>query len=640
MAYIRPLVMVYQEYANMSVSTQSATLVPCIVGPCYHIIDAENDELLASLGAYTGDLTAAIPSNYVGALIQEDSISIRLKSPVATLYTKVTGTKDSTVGSTITVAAADAPSVVVGDSVFVYLNEVDTSPAAIEYKVKSLKASGDNVVISLNKKVESTVAAIDVARKIEDVYVAPTSVTLSDGGLNGTVTLTGATAYINTNITAAPIRLADAYIEYKSLRQDLSEVGTVYSADEARGILGKLESGNPLGMGVMLCLANTDVGVKFIGVDSDDVAGYTAAKDHLETEENVYAIAVLSQEPEILSIFKAHAEMMSEPERGKWRVAIGSTKLVTADTLPATNESTGKSDCTLGNDASANLKLVTDSNAQFLTRGVEAGDTIIITKEATSYTFTVSAVITEDMLTVSEVLSDETTLLLGDACTYVLTKQLSLEKQAEYVAEASKSFGTSRFVHVWPDVIKVDGETLPGSYLGCAVAGMTGGLAPHQGFTRISIAGVGGLKHSNDYFNQAQLDTIADGGTFIFQQLTPNSAPYVRHQLTTDMSTTEMREFSFVKNFDYVSIILRDTMDAFIGKWNITPQTLGVLKTALRAVMESLKLYTLPRIGSPVLGYEITSVEQHDTIRDRVEMYCEVDFPYPLNTIGLHVVSR
>lgn len=640
MAYIRPLVMVYQEYAQMSVSTQSATLTPCIVGPCYHIIDAVADEVLANLGAFTGSLTANIPSNYVGALIQEDTVSIRLKNPVVTLYTKKAATKDSTVGSTLTVAAADVSSVAVGDIIYVYLVEGDLTPQATEYMVKSLKAVDANVVITVNKKISTTVSHIDVARQIADVTVEPTSVSLNDNGISGTITLTSATAAVNSTITAAPVRSAQAFVSYKALRQDLSEVNTVYNTDEAKGLLGKLESGNPLGFGVMMCLANTDVGVKFIAVDSDDVAGYTAAKNKLETEESVYAIVPLTQSTEVLGMFKAHAEMMSEPERGLWRVAIGNTPLVTEDVLPATDTDSGTSSCVLGNDAASALKLITDTKAQFITRGVEAGDKIAITKGGATYPFVVSAVITEDMLTVSTVLSTDTTLALSDTCTYVLTKQLGVQKQAEYISNTSKSFGSSRFIHVWPDVCVVDGKQLPGYYLCCAVAGMTGGLAPHQGFTRISIGGIGGLKHANDYFNQAQLDLIADGGTFIFQQLTPTAAPYVRHQLTTDMSTIELREFSFVKNFDYVSIILKDTMDEFIGKWNITPQTLGVLKTALRAVMESLKLYTLPRIGSPVLGYEITSVAQHSTIRDRAEMYCEVDFPYPLNTIGLHVVSR
>jgi hypothetical protein len=208
------------------------------------------------------------------------------------------------------------------------------------------------------------------------------------------------------------------------------------------------------------------------------------------------------------------------------------------------------------------------------------------------------------------------------------------------VAAASASFGSSRFIHVWPDVCVIDDVELPGYYLACSVAGMTAGLPSHQGFTRISIAGIAGLKHSNDYFNQAQLDAIADGGTFIFQQANASSAPYVRHQLTTDMSTIEFRELSFVKNFDYVSYLMKDVMDQFLGKYNINTSTLALLETAASSVLESLKLYNLPKIGSPVLGYSIDSVAQHSTIRDRVEMYVGVDFPYVLNTIGLHLVSR
>jgi hypothetical protein len=81
-------------------------------------------------------------------------------------------------------------------------------------------------------------------------------------------------------------------------------------------------------------------------------------------------------------------------------------------------------------------------------------------------------------------------------------------------------------------------------------------------------------------------------------------------------------------------------LDAFLGKYNITPATLALLKTAIRSVLESLKLYKLPKIGSPVLDYEIVKAEQLDDIRDRVEMYVNVQFPYVLNTIGLHLISQ
>jgi hypothetical protein len=83
-----------------------------------------------------------------------------------------------------------------------------------------------------------------------------------------------------------------------------------------------------------------------------------------------------------------------------------------------------------------------------------------------------------------------------------------------------------------------------------------------------------------------------------------------------------------------------DVMDQFLGKYNITSSTLSILESAASGTLESLRLYNLPKIGSPVLDYSIDSVAQLDSLRDRVEMYIGVDFPYVLNTIGLHLVSR
>lgn len=96
---------------------------------------------------------------------------------------------------------------------------------------------------------------------------------------------------------------------------------------------------------------------------------------------------------------------------------------------------------------------------------------------------------------------------------------------------------------------------------------------------------------------------------------------------------------SFTKNFDYISYICRDVMDAFIGKWNINEATLGSLRTALEGTLETIKLDSQPKIGSRLLSYKITKIEQLENVRDRVEMYAEVAMPYPLNTIGLHLKS-
>ena len=54
-SYVRPMVMVYQDYDSTSVSTAAAQLPACIVGPCYHILDPVEDAALALFGTYTRD---------------------------------------------------------------------------------------------------------------------------------------------------------------------------------------------------------------------------------------------------------------------------------------------------------------------------------------------------------------------------------------------------------------------------------------------------------------------------------------------------------------------------------------------------------------------------------------------------------
>lgn len=123
--------------------------------------------------------------------------------------------------------------------------------------------------------------------------------------------------------------IASLHIGYKALRQDLSDVLTLYSTDEIEGQLGKIVPENPLAFGVNIAMANAAIGIKCIGVDSDDLAGYKAAKDRLETHDPVYALVPLTFDASVLSMFKLHAEQMSQPERGMWRIALGCTHLVT-----------------------------------------------------------------------------------------------------------------------------------------------------------------------------------------------------------------------------------------------------------------------------------------------------------------------
>jgi len=636
MAYQRPLVMVFQEYAKQSVPTQTATLYPCIVGPCYHIVNAEEDEVLAFAGNYTveGMDGVIFPNNQPGAEIQEDSISFRFKNPVVDL-TDTAITVDSITDNVITFASADYPAYTeIGDEITI--TDTTTTPTVVgTFKIIGSNSEEFKLLINKAPNIGSgTAFEVDITRQVEDFVLGNESEFVTIDVTDESFGIVGASVSIDESEKF--VSAAEVYVNYKALRQDLSDVGTVYNTDEAMGVLGKIDThDNPLGLGVMIALANTTVGVKFIGVDSDDVAGYTAAKDRLETYEDVYSIVPLTQEASILTMFKGHAEQMSLPEVGNWRVAIGSCELPTETELQ-----TGSGETKV--DGDGDLIILQDPSAMFMSNQVDAGHELRITGSDTEEkVYTVATVISEDMLSIDPAEPfDDTVLATGSQYDYTIVNVLDKTQQAQAVRDISSSFGSQRFIHVWPSIVEIDDKQVPGYYLGCTVAGAAGGLPSHHGFTRLSVSGISRLRNSGDYFNQDQLDIIADGGTFIFLQSNPEAAPFIRHQLTTDRSTIEMAEFSFVKNFDYVSIICKDVLDNFLGKYNIVPSTLGILETAIRSVLESLKLYKLPKIGSPVLGYEVVDIHQLDDIRDRVEMYVNVDFPYPLNTVGLHLISQ
>lgn len=636
MAYTRPMVMVFQEYADTSTTTPSASLPPCIIGPCYHIVDAVEDEGNSLYGTYTeaGIESGFFPNNAPGAIIDEKSVSFRLKNARVRLHADLVpgaGCKDNYL---VFDEGTYPEGIEAGDIVRLTDTTSPDTPVVLDTEYRVTVVDGTTRSLFLNKTLPANLEnhVVEILRIIEEIMLRPDSEGVLLDTTSERFTITGA------KYTDAagdhPVTSAELYVGYKALRQDLSDVMTLYSVNEIEGKLGKIVPENPLAYGVSIAMANAAIGIKCIGVDSDDLPGYTEAKDRLETHDPVYALVPLTFEPSILSMFKLHAEQMSQPERGMWRIALGCTRLVTEKEIAA---GVGK----VSRDGDGDLVRLTANDATFLSSSVDAGDTLVmLDASGIEHEYTVSSVVAEDLLTItqSEPFDGE---FFTDAGEYTFRVMHSLDKlgQANEISATSRAYGSSRFVNIWPDVCIIGDRELPGYYLACAVAGGIGGLPSHYGFTRLSIAGIDGLKNSNNYFNNDQLDAMADGGTFIFVQASSSAPPHIRHQLTTDRSTLEMQELSFVKNFDYVSYICRDTMNAFIGKYNITQSTLATLRTALRGILETLKLDTSPRIGSRVLDYNITSVAQMKDVRDRVEMVAEVSFPYPLNTIGLHLTA-
>jgi hypothetical protein len=225
---------------------------------------------------------------------------------------------------------------------------------------------------------------------------------------------------------------------------------------------------------------------------------------------------------------------------------------------------------------------------------------------------------------------------------YRITRDMTLNEQAEFLAGYATSFASRRLVSLWPDVlaVSVNGQAtkVPGYFAGGPLAGMTAGLPSQAGFTNLTLVGFIGREHSDDKFSDTQLDTIAGGGNLILTQPVADAALGIRHQLTTDVSTIFFQEFSVTKNVDLLARFFRTVYRPFIGIYNITDGLLDLLKTRGEGGIAFLLAQRAARVGAPLRKGQLQRIEESSTQPDTVEIDIGVSVPLPLNNLKLKLL--
>ena len=165
---------------------------------------------------------------------------------------------------------------------------------------------------------------------------------------------------------------------------------------------------------------------------------------------------------------------------------------------------------------------------------------------------------------------------------------------------------------------------VPGYYLGAALAGKVAAKSPEAPLTNSGVAGFYGVYRSNEIFRQADLDIIAEGGTWIFETLGPN-AVVTRHQMSTAATTVQTRELSITTQIDYAAKFLRDLVAPLIGKFNISPAFLTSVTAALNG--GAIKLVEQGFLGD----LKVLAVYQDENNPDTVLADFDLLPLYPLN---------
>lgn len=447
------------------------------------------------------------------------------------------------------------------------------------------------------------------------------------------------------------------YVEYREWVAELADqVNSISSVADLDVIRGQLHPDNPLKWGVYKALSNSNgTVVKYTAVaEPEDLDSWVQVLERIKGRDDMYNLVPLTFNKQVHNLWAAHIGGESNEFANNWKAGFFALQSVPVVKVVgegvtiagvAGNVVTDPVLATLSDDPNATntqyTKLqVTSGNGYFVTNDVRPGDIV-------RYSYTVDGFGDEAYTeyVVDEVQSESTLLLYSGADAPVTVAQRveiyhnrNRNEIAEDIAQQAGALSNRRVVGVWPDQVGEAGTLQPGYYLAAALAGLVSGVVPHQPLTNVEVAGFDDYSRSYKYFNETQLNRMAEAGVWIVTE-DRDGTPHTRHALTTDNLDLNRREEMIRRNVDSMSYLFLRRLRPFIGRTNAQEGMVNRLRYEVTAVIDFLKANGFTEeLGSQLIEGEIRTLQIHPLLKDRIEIVLDLTVPAPLNNIELHLV--
>jgi hypothetical protein len=435
--------------------------------------------------------------------------------------------------------------------------------------------------------------------------------------LSGVSTITIASGIQNGGVD---ITNGAVFVSYRTANADGQGYNILDGVDTIKTLYGDIKSWNTVAYGGFLAMANAGTVVNSYGMAASADTDVVSALDFLVNKE-VYALGVLTQESNMsttVGAVSSHVTTQSEPENRKERIAFVD-KEITFTGTEYEETSTEKN---------TTAEEIRDANAALGNKRLFSVHPDIAYIEEKRHISTLSpAWITASFTDTTDKTIGTTPLLA------ILKSNLTLNGKIYLKG----TLITSAIFDVMKDYYRTEDMTLtalvpvPGYYYCASNVGSVIGKTPEAPLTNVAQAGFYDAKGSTDYYSEANLNTMAEGGTFIMEQKAPNTL-VSRHQLSTDTSTIASRELSITTQLDYTAKFIRKALDPHIGKRTIDPAFLTLVETTIISVGFYLK-----RQGY-ISDLRVVSVVQSEANPDTLLVDVAVLLKYPANYIQIRLI--
>lgn len=393
---VRPIVLVFQEFATQTVTPTTPDLNCVVIGPAYQIKDYPEDKDVIQVSdygtlnadnpyvppvAFTSAIVIAEPPDMVaGGQVDPASVDIFFDDARVILQTGIDGTTitdDNSLSSAT--ALFETNGVRPGDILI-----IDPSPSGTDliFTVASVESETVIRVTSNFPWVGVGGRLYRIERELSDQLIDSSFIVLPTFGASNEITVLGGVTIVVDTI-ARTVAYAKVYVEYRAYRTDLQVLDTVTSSEIATKV-GPIDARNPLAVGLSVATQNAGTNpIQFFGVASQDLEGYNNARDALSSDSSIYAVVPLIVNTSVIAAFKTENETLADPNAAlnngvpqKFRVVIGSGELATtSDLVEETNTATTEQ---LTAAIPPGVKRVTIASLTAQTSNLRPGDKLVI----------------------------------------------------------------------------------------------------------------------------------------------------------------------------------------------------------------------------------------------------------------------
>lgn len=452
----------------------------------------------------------------------------------------------------------------------------------------------------------------------------------------------------NLNVTAGSL-----YVQYRSILNLPRAVGSVRTLSDITSQIGTIDPENPLAYAVYKAFTNANgATVHYIPILSETlsgVRGFADALDLAKGNRNCYSIVPLTTSSEIWNACVAHIQDESAPDAGRYRILwiapeverhykvqdspIGSPTTVLSATSSVIDSTTGQYLLSVG----AGL------DARF-TETVRVGDWVRTNFEPDPAT---GAQLFQEYKVLGII--DNLTLVIGslnnpqiNSEKIEIYRDLTPAEAAQIYVQIAGGFSSERVFAVVPNRgingLRVDGKPVKNYNVAAAFAGLRSGSRPHQPLSNVELLGFDGTNPTVPAFNEADLDTLRDGGVWVVVN-SDTGQVYAERQLSTSTLDNFRKEQSVTCNIDSISFSIGDGLRNLVGRVNISSANLGTVRVNLESILSSFtNAVGSETIGAQLNAYVIDEIFVPSTANDTVKAKVSVTVPLPMNVIDITIV--